>query len=84
MLVSLNYLNDKMRLIIDSYEPAFQFYCGVIDGVYSTIDFGIERDVDDAFNLQRKYSPKGPLVYFEKIKVFILDFFYVLFFCYFI
>ena len=34
----------------------------MIDGVYSTIDFGTERDVDDAFHLQRKYSPKGPLV----------------------
>ena len=36
--------------------------CGTITGVYPTVDFGAEANVDLAFFDQRVYAPKGPLV----------------------
>lgn len=34
----------------------------MIDGVYSTVDFGTNYDVAGAFASQRHWAPKGPLV----------------------
>lgn len=31
-------------------------------GVYSTVDFGIDTNVNQAFGYQRQYAPHGPLV----------------------
>ncbi len=50
-----------LLLLLDGY-PFPRISCGVIEGVYSTIDFGIDKDVNATFDLMRKYSPKGPLV----------------------
>ena len=38
--------------------------CGAIEGVYATVDFGVNSDVNAAFAAQRAYSPSGPLVYY--------------------
>ena len=51
----------RLFQLLDGY-PFPRISCGVIEGVYSTIDFGIDKDVNAAFDLMRKYSPKGPLV----------------------
>lgn len=37
-------------------------HCGAIEDVYSTVDFGVEANVTAHFELQRQYSPHGPLV----------------------
>ncbi|XP_021942675.1 beta-galactosidase isoform X3 [Zootermopsis nevadensis] len=36
--------------------------CGKIEGVYATVDFGADTNVDTAFLAQRIYEPHGPLV----------------------
>ncbi|XP_077473456.1 beta-galactosidase-1-like protein [Stigmatopora argus] len=36
--------------------------CGTLDGLYATVDFGIGDNITEAFNRQRKFEPKGPLV----------------------
>ncbi|KAK0180096.1 hypothetical protein PV327_005773 [Microctonus hyperodae] len=36
--------------------------CGVISGVYATIDFGVSTNVQNNFNLMRRYQPTGPYV----------------------
>lgn len=36
--------------------------CGAIPGVYSTVDFGIDVDVNASFHAQRQYEPFGPLI----------------------
>lgn len=36
--------------------------CGAIEGVYPTIDFGHDSNVNESFIEQRKYAPRGPLV----------------------
>jgi beta-galactosidase len=48
-------------LTLDGY-PFPRIGCGVIKNVYSTIDFGIDKNVNATFELMRQYSPKGPLV----------------------
>ncbi|XP_034945618.1 beta-galactosidase-like [Chelonus insularis] len=39
--------------------------CGVISGVFATVDFGIFDDIFRAFNSLRKFQEKGPLVVSE-------------------
>ncbi|XP_048342941.1 beta-galactosidase-1-like protein isoform X1 [Sphaerodactylus townsendi] len=36
--------------------------CGTIQGLYATVDFGTGINMTQAFELQRQYEPKGPLV----------------------
>ncbi|XP_015280560.1 PREDICTED: beta-galactosidase-1-like protein [Gekko japonicus] len=36
--------------------------CGTIQGLYATVDFGPGVNMTQAFELQRLYEPKGPLV----------------------
>ena len=36
--------------------------CGKIPGVYSTVDLGPGADVREAFDVQRLFEPRGPLV----------------------
>nr|XP_032818995.1 beta-galactosidase-like isoform X3 [Petromyzon marinus] len=36
--------------------------CGSLQDLYSTIDFGIETNITQAFEMQRKFEPNGPLV----------------------
>lgn len=36
--------------------------CGSINGVYTTVDFGVSTDPGDAFRHQRHFSPRGPFV----------------------
>jgi beta-galactosidase len=36
--------------------------CGVIPGVYPTVDFGVDADVSQSFMIQRSQAKSGPLV----------------------
>lgn len=52
------YLGNETVLFTVDPNP----HCGAIDGVYATVDFGVEANVTARFELQRQYAPKGPLV----------------------
>jgi beta-galactosidase len=36
--------------------------CGTVQGAYATVDFGPGANVNQSFNVQRQYAPRGPLV----------------------
>lgn len=36
--------------------------CGTLQGLYATVDFGAGRNITEAFQIQRKFEPKGPLI----------------------
>ncbi|XP_045713335.1 beta-galactosidase [Phyllostomus hastatus] len=53
--------NDVVLFTTDgSNEKLVQ--CGTLQGLYATVDFGPGANITDAFLIQRKYEPKGPLV----------------------
>ncbi|XP_041663167.1 beta-galactosidase-1-like protein [Cheilinus undulatus] len=39
-----------------------EMMCGTLEGMYATVDFGIETNISEAFERQRRFEPKGPLV----------------------
>jgi hypothetical protein len=41
--------------------------CGAIPGVHPTVDFGIFANISYAFDIQRQFTPKGPLVKNSKL-----------------
>ncbi|CAJ0940017.1 unnamed protein product, partial [Mesorhabditis belari] len=44
-------------------DPPENIKCGVVDGVYPTVDFGPSKDLENAFKVQLNYTQgKGPLV----------------------
>uniref|UniRef100_A0A3B4AE06 Uncharacterized protein n=1 Tax=Periophthalmus magnuspinnatus TaxID=409849 RepID=A0A3B4AE06_9GOBI len=36
--------------------------CGSLEGLYATVDFGTDTNVTEAFERQRRFEPRGPLV----------------------
>uniref|UniRef100_K9J2B7 Beta-galactosidase n=1 Tax=Desmodus rotundus TaxID=9430 RepID=K9J2B7_DESRO len=53
--------NDVILFTTDgSNEKLVQ--CGALQGLYATVDFGPGANITDAFLIQRKYEPKGPLI----------------------
>lgn len=36
--------------------------CGSLEGLYATVDFGTDTNISEAFNRQRRFEPRGPLV----------------------
>ncbi|CAJ0581957.1 unnamed protein product, partial [Mesorhabditis spiculigera] len=44
-------------------DPPEDITCGVVDGVYATVDFGPSKDLENAFKVQMQYTGgKGPYV----------------------
>lgn len=64
--VYLNALRDLFKQQLGNDTVLFTVdpnpHCGAIDGVYATVDFGVEANVSARFELQRQYSPHGPFV----------------------
>ncbi|RUS69129.1 hypothetical protein EGW08_023112 [Elysia chlorotica] len=68
--VYLKYLRDKVLAALGEEtvlystdgDGAGYLKCGKVDGVYATVDFGITTNPAGAFNVQREFEPKGPLV----------------------
>lgn len=58
----LNHLQNKAVLFTTDGMSEKDLKCGKIPGVYATIDFGINTNIRKAFNIQRKFEPKGPLI----------------------
>lgn len=56
------YLGDETLLFTTDGGSLGYLSCGVIDGVYATVDFGPGTNVTDSFDAQRTYEPSGPLV----------------------
>ena len=53
--------NDVILFTVDGDSESL-LKCGTIPSLYATIDFGSETDPEKAFQIMRKFSPKGPLV----------------------
>ena len=51
-------------VILFTNNPVFEdaLKCGTIRSLYTTVDFGVNKDPEESFALMRKFSPKGPLV----------------------
>lgn len=56
------YTQDKAVLFTTDGMSEKDLKCGKIPGVYASIDFGVNTNIRKAFNIQRKFEPKGPLI----------------------
>ncbi|KAL0271752.1 UNVERIFIED_CONTAM: hypothetical protein PYX00_008749 [Menopon gallinae] len=56
------HVRDKAVLFTTDSPSDRVMKCGKIPDVYATVDFGPEINVQNAFSMQRKYEPRGPLV----------------------
>lgn len=54
-------INNQTYIKTDGNDDSF-LRCGVIPGVYPTIDFGPDANVTQSFMAQRRFASKGPLV----------------------
>lgn len=59
-----SYVGDDFVLFTTDGAVKRLLRCGVIDGVYPTVDFGVttKETVREAFAAQRSYAPHGPLI----------------------
>ncbi|KAL0593395.1 Beta-galactosidase [Plecturocebus cupreus] len=57
-----HHLGDDVVLFTtdEAHEKFLQ--CGALQGLYTTVDFGTGSNITDAFQIQRKCEPKGPLI----------------------
>ncbi|XP_071158148.1 beta-galactosidase-like isoform X2 [Mytilus edulis] len=59
---ALAYLGQEVILITTDGSGDGYLKCGNLEGVYATVDFGVTMDPKKAFQPQRDWEPKGPLV----------------------
>ena len=55
-------LGDKVLLYTTDGPDVNLLRCATIPGVYPTVDFGPGADYKKAFDMQRHFAPRGPLV----------------------
>ncbi|KAI5606634.1 beta-galactosidase-1-like protein precursor [Silurus asotus] len=60
-LLFRNFLGDDVVLFTTDGNTDKELVCGSLQGLYTTIDFGTDTNVTDAFLRQRRFEPKGPL-----------------------
>ncbi|XP_032124735.1 beta-galactosidase isoform X2 [Sapajus apella] len=53
--------DDVVLFTTDGAHEKF-LRCGALQGLYATVDFGTGSNITDAFQIQRKCEPKGPLI----------------------
>ncbi|EHH51741.1 hypothetical protein EGM_11177 [Macaca fascicularis] len=53
--------DDVVLFTTDGAHETF-LQCGALQGLYTTVDFGPGSNITDAFQIQRKCEPKGPLI----------------------
>uniref|UniRef100_A0A8C8U360 Galactosidase, beta 1 n=1 Tax=Peromyscus maniculatus bairdii TaxID=230844 RepID=A0A8C8U360_PERMB len=53
--------NDVLLFTTDGANEKY-LQCGTLQGLYATVDFGAVKNVTEAFLIQRKFEPKGPLI----------------------
>lgn len=56
------YLGDNVLLFTTDGAQKKSLQCGVLQGLYATVDFGVGNNITDAFQIQRNSEPRGPLV----------------------
>ncbi|KAH0621211.1 hypothetical protein JD844_022289 [Phrynosoma platyrhinos] len=56
------HLGDKVLLFTTDGTKESELRCGTLQGLYATVDFGLDENVTEAFEKQRIYEPRGPLV----------------------
>ena len=56
------FLGNDVVYFTNNGALEFALKCGTIPSLFTTLDFGINKDPVKAFALARKFSPKGPLV----------------------
>ncbi|XP_058247195.1 beta-galactosidase-1-like protein [Hemibagrus wyckioides] len=61
-LLFRNFLGEDVVLFTTDGNRDKELACGSLQGLYSTIDFGTDTNISDAFLRQRRFEPKGPLV----------------------
>ncbi|XP_005383692.2 PREDICTED: beta-galactosidase [Chinchilla lanigera] len=53
--------DDVLLFTTDGAKEEF-LRCGTLQGLYATVDFGVGGNITEAFLVQRKAEPKGPLI----------------------
>uniref|UniRef100_A0A7N6B1J5 Beta-galactosidase n=1 Tax=Anabas testudineus TaxID=64144 RepID=A0A7N6B1J5_ANATE len=56
------FLGEDTVLFTTDGNTDREMMCGTLEGLYATIDFGTDTNITDAFNRQRRFEPRGPLV----------------------
>ncbi|XP_067316838.1 beta-galactosidase-1-like protein isoform X2 [Anolis sagrei] len=57
-----SYLGKKVVLFTTDGTKESELQCGTLNGLYTTVDFGPDENVTEAFEKQRIHEPNGPLV----------------------
>ncbi|XP_074201436.1 beta-galactosidase isoform X2 [Camelus bactrianus] len=57
-----SYLGEKVLLFTTDGAHERFLKCGTLQGLYATVDFGAGTNITNAFLIQRKTEPKGPLI----------------------
>ncbi|XP_066207042.1 beta-galactosidase [Saccopteryx leptura] len=57
-----HHLGDDVILFTTDGVNERLVQCGALQGLYATVDFGPGGNITNAFLIQRKYEPKGPLI----------------------
>ncbi|XP_066467702.1 beta-galactosidase-1-like protein isoform X2 [Tiliqua scincoides] len=57
-----SYLGEEVVLFTTDGLKESELQCGSLQGLYATVDFGPDVNITKAFERQRLYEPKGPLV----------------------
>lgn len=56
------YLGEDVVLFTTDGAHEKFLACGTLEGLYATVDFGVDANITAAFLMQRKYEPRGPLI----------------------
>ncbi|XP_041857852.1 beta-galactosidase-1-like protein [Melanotaenia boesemani] len=56
------FLGEDVVLFTTDGNTDKELACGTLEGLYATVDFGTDTNVTAAFNRQRRFEPRGPLV----------------------
>ncbi|KAL4635828.1 beta-galactosidase-like isoform X1 [Arapaima gigas] len=56
------FLGDDTVLFTTDGNTNREMTCGTLQGLYATIDFGTDTNASVAFDRQRRFEPRGPLV----------------------
>ncbi|KAM6169237.1 beta-galactosidase [Rhynchocyon petersi] len=57
-----HHLGDSVLLFTTDGMNEKMLHCGTLQGLYATVDFGPGSNITAAFQIQRKFEPRGPLV----------------------
>ncbi|KAF7665232.1 hypothetical protein LDENG_00148860 [Lucifuga dentata] len=56
------FLGEDTLLFTTDGNTDKEMTCGTLEGLYATVDFGTDTNITQAFNRQRRFEPRGPLV----------------------